>query len=1089
MKYFLLFLLLLIPCIILTTTFSGYVYDQDTLDPIPGAVVTAGGLKIDNIYTDTTWVDTTDVNGYFFLDDLIPADDYTIRVSALGYESEDETMEEPPGTYDFFLWKPTAGILVETINEGLKNYQYNGEYWHRVNGEIYDNSHENFFYDIDAQSDTISSFMSEIGAGTDYTDQDDSIYVKLQTVWNWLDENCYYDLEDSLWIEASDYLDIQSGDHYYTIAALASTYYNFGFIPWGTCMSKANILATILYKTGIDPSRFLIGTCRWHLRYTQHMYIIIRLYNRWYHFDPTLHEDEFPSSETLASIPNKITNYKDYMHPRVIYQLPGSMLTDLPITTLKTRNDLLYIKFPPEKTHTLDTEITINGFADESEISTVIINGNSYPVINDQFSGPVNLIYGENNIEVEELDRQEYDTVVIYKDFYGETDFSTDVYGGIPPLEVNFTDTSVIPEYYTVNGWEWDFENDGTIDSYLQNPTWVYPDSGCYSISLKLTVENEEDIHTKNNFINVYENKLNGNVYLEGETNHSGIDIWLYRAADSLLVRHKFSNISGYYEFYTNTGVYFLKFEKFGYYPKRSGLIQFNENMTMPSFNLIVEKNPILVPQYLPNITTAISYANNGDTIRIAPGIYSENINFSGKDLHLESYFPGTLNPAFISNTVIQSQRSGSVITIENGEEYVSLDGFTVSGGNATNGGGINIHTGTFTNVDLRNLKITGNSAVNGGGLHCIAQELYAYNLEISDNYAETDGGGAYLKNIPKASLERLNVFMNEAADEGGGMFISGCDSLGLDKIDLSNNSSDFQAGGLYMHNSIVILKNSNISGNSAVNSAGMKLMLSNLKVYNTIIKQNTTDPAYNSGGGVYALISDVFFCNCNFIENYASNYGAALIGNNVSDIEIYNCIFLGNYGCSSIHLYDTNSELSAFNNDFCDEDDIFSNCNDSLGVITGVNVNGDSCDAFSNIFLDPVFMGPDNHNLFSTSPCINAGIQDTTGLYLPEIDYAANPRIIDEIVDIGAYEFQGEMILATPENINIEKINDQIRISWDIIYPATSYQVYSSVDVDGEYILEDGGSFNSEDSRVIWTKNLNPVDPKRYYRITAIRE
>jgi len=35
--------------------------------------------------------------------------------------------------------------------------------------------------------------------------------------------------------------------------------------------------------------------------------------------------------------------------------------------------------------------------------------------------------------------------------------------------------------------WEWDFDNDGTIDSYEQNPTYSYPDTGYYTVKLSIT--------------------------------------------------------------------------------------------------------------------------------------------------------------------------------------------------------------------------------------------------------------------------------------------------------------------------------------------------------------------------------------------------------------------------------------------------------------------------------------------------------------------------------------------------------------------------------------------------------------------------
>jgi PKD repeat protein len=52
---------------------------------------------------------------------------------------------------------------------------------------------------------------------------------------------------------------------------------------------------------------------------------------------------------------------------------------------------------------------------------------------------------------------------------------------GVARLTVNFTDTSS----GEVTAWEWDFDNDGTIDSTEQNPTYRYHSPGTYSVRLR----------------------------------------------------------------------------------------------------------------------------------------------------------------------------------------------------------------------------------------------------------------------------------------------------------------------------------------------------------------------------------------------------------------------------------------------------------------------------------------------------------------------------------------------------------------------------------------------------------------------------
>ncbi|MCD4731380.1 MAG: FG-GAP-like repeat-containing protein [Bacteroidales bacterium] len=61
-----------------------------------------------------------------------------------------------------------------------------------------------------------------------------------------------------------------------------------------------------------------------------------------------------------------------------------------------------------------------------------------------------------------------------------QAEFSADPTYGAAPLEVHFTDLST----GIITLWEWDFNNDGTIDSQEQNPVWIYEEPGDYSVWL-----------------------------------------------------------------------------------------------------------------------------------------------------------------------------------------------------------------------------------------------------------------------------------------------------------------------------------------------------------------------------------------------------------------------------------------------------------------------------------------------------------------------------------------------------------------------------------------------------------------------------
>ena len=75
-------------------------------------------------------------------------------------------------------------------------------------------------------------------------------------------------------------------------------------------------------------------------------------------------------------------------------------------------------------------------------------------------------------------------------------DFTAEPRSGTAPLSVQFSCLSLDQAY----AWEWDFDNDGIIDSTEQNPTFVYTEEGSYTVSLRI---NGEASITKPNFITV----------------------------------------------------------------------------------------------------------------------------------------------------------------------------------------------------------------------------------------------------------------------------------------------------------------------------------------------------------------------------------------------------------------------------------------------------------------------------------------------------------------------------------------------------------------------------------------------------------
>ena len=94
--------------------------------------------------------------------------------------------------------------------------------------------------------------------------------------------------------------------------------------------------------------------------------------------------------------------------------------------------------------------------------------------------------------------------------------FEADVTGGPSPVTVNFTDMSfVFPGPITI--WEWDFDNDGIIDSYEQNPAHTFIEPGLYTVAFTISDGENTNTNIVENFISVNSGILVYEGIAEGE--------------------------------------------------------------------------------------------------------------------------------------------------------------------------------------------------------------------------------------------------------------------------------------------------------------------------------------------------------------------------------------------------------------------------------------------------------------------------------------------------------------------------------------------------------------------------------------------
>ena len=317
----------------------------------------------------------------------------------------------------------------------------------------------------------------------------------------------------------------------------------------------------------------------------------------------------------------------------------------------------------------------------------------------------------------------------------------------------------------------------------------------------------------------------------------------------------------------------------------------------------------INVPADQPTIQAGIDAATDADTVLVQPGTYVENINYNEKLITVASLFLTTQDTTYISQTVIDGNQNGSVVTFESGEDSTAfLTGFTITNGLVSGsypvyyGGGISFRDNS--SPSLANVTITGNSAVSGGGILCYGSSPSLTNVTITGNssssgWHECGGGGIYLHSSSPSlinvtitgnsanahgggircqysspSLVNVTITDNCAVDyyyggSGGGIYCTG-GNPSLENVTIADNSANGSGGGIYCAGGNPSLINVTISGNTANIGGGIRCQSSSPSLMDVTISGNT---AIHNGGGIYCIGGSPSFDavdRCNIFLNFA---------------------------------------------------------------------------------------------------------------------------------------------------------------------------------------------------------------------------
>jgi len=277
-----------------------------------------------------------------------------------------------------------------------------------------------------------------------------------------------------------------------------------------------------------------------------------------------------------------------------------------------------------------------------------------------------------------------------------------------------------------------------------------------------------------------------------------------------------------------------------------------------------------------------------------------------------------------------------------------------------TNAGGIALDN---SNAEISWCNISNNEVVAyGGGINCMYNSSpVIHNCEIRDNQTDTgwgaQGGGIHIGGNCHPIIMNCTIEGNTSYDGGG--IASGNGRMTLTECTIAENLADGGAGGgIWISGGDVFITGSTIDRNG---------------VYASPTNEGP-------GGGIYADCDTLLVDHCTFFDNYpgdwTTNIGWAIHSEGSTSMTLTNSIVRGRSGMDRLIGHWGASASISYSDFYKYRFAFMGNLPPGLGELTQVNANGDSCDVYFNIFLDPVFVGLYNqdYNLRWRSPCIDAG-------------------------------------------------------------------------------------------------------------------
>jgi len=300
--------------------------------------------------------------------------------------------------------------------------------------------------------------------------------------------------------------------------------------------------------------------------------------------------------------------------------------------------------------------------------------------------------------------------------------------------------------------------------------------------------------------------------------------------------------------------------------------------------------------------------------------------------------------------------------------------------------------------VTLNHLSFIENSATFGGGFFNAITDVTIEDVTFTGNTA-ISGGAGLNHNLGALTLTRA-VFDGNKTTAGTGGALRNRATITAEDLVIKNNTSTGSGAGIQNEGTLTLNRGSIIANVSGGPGAGMYTNVTS-RLDNVIFSRNrtTTASAAGYGGGIYNVTGTANLSNVTFSNNTIAYTGAVISGAGFYSASgtsnIYNSIFWNN----------TKGTGAA--------DQLGGTVNVVNTIVEGGYAAGTNISIGNPLFTDAA---ADNLRIKGGSSAMDAG---NNSLTTTTKDLDAKDRIINEVVDLGAYENQGgESLSILPANL-----------------------------------------------------------------------